>query len=110
MQRTRLRFLFLNIGHFLNHLLILVFATAALRLMTDWGLSYAELIPYATPCFIAYGLFAIPAGWLADKWSREGMMAVFFFGIGACSLLAGMADSPIEIAISLKHADGNSRP
>lgn len=101
MQRTRLRFLFLNIGHFLDHLCILIFATAALRLMTEWGLSYAELIPYATPCFIAFGLCAIPAGWLADKWSREGMMAVFFFGIGASSILVGMADSPLEIAVCL---------
>lgn len=101
MQRTRLRFLFLNIGHFLDHLFILIFATAALRLMTDWGLSYAELIPYATPCFIAYGLCAIPAGWLADKWSREGMMAVFFFGIGVSSMLVGLADSPLQIAFCL---------
>lgn len=101
MSRNRVRFLFLNAGHFLDHFLVLVFATAALRLMTDWGLSYAQLIPYATPCFIAFGLCAIPAGWLADKWSREGMMAVFFFGVGASSILVGMADRPVEISICL---------
>lgn len=101
MQRSHTRFLFLNVGHFLDHLFILVFATAALRLMTDWGMSYSELIPYATPGFVAYGLFAIPAGWLADKWSREGIMAVFFFGIGASSILVGLADRPIEIALCL---------
>ena len=101
MQPSRLRFLFLNVGHFLDHLFVLVFATAALRLTLDWEMSYAELIPYATPGFIAFGLCAIPAGWLADKWSREGMMVVFFFGIGASSILAGFADSPIQIAICL---------
>lgn len=81
---------------------MLIFATvAALRLSTEWGLSYAELIPYATPGFIAFGLCAIPAGWLADKWSREGMMLIFFVGIGASSLLASQATSPVEIALTL---------
>lgn len=101
MPRNRLRFLFLNAGHFLDHLFVLIFATAALRLTVEWGMSYAELIPYATPGFVAFGLCAIPAGWLADRWSREGMMVVFFFGIGISSILASMAGTPVEIAMSL---------
>ena len=81
---------------------MLIFATAAaLRLTTEWGLSYAELIPYATPGFIAFGVCAIPAGWLADKWSREGMMVMFFLGIGLSSVFAGMAANPFQIAVSL---------
>ena len=81
---------------------MLIFATAAaLRLTTERGLSYAELIPYATPGFIAFGVCAIPAGWLADKWSREGMMVMFFLGIGLSSVFAGMAANPFQIAVSL---------
>jgi MFS family permease len=101
MPQSRTGFFFLNVGHFLDHLFLLVFATAALRLTTEWGMSYAELIPYATPAFVVFGLGAIPAGWLADKWSREGMMVVFFLGIGACSTLAGLANGPLQIAICL---------
>ncbi len=102
MHRSKVNFLFLNVGHFLDHFFMLVFATAAaLQLSTKWGMSYAELIPYATPGFIAFGICAIPAGWLADKWSREGMMVVFFIGIGASSVLAGMANSPWQIAATL---------
>jgi MFS family permease len=102
MQRSQINFLFLNIGHFLDHFFVLVFATvAALRLTTEWGLSYAELIPYATPGFIAFGLFAIPAGWLADKWSRPAMMVVFFIGIGISGSLAGMANNPTQMALAL---------
>ena len=81
---------------------MLIFATAsALRLTREWGLTYAELIPYATPGFIAFGVCAIPAGWLADKWSREGMMIVFFIGIGLSSVFAGLANNPFQIAVSL---------
>ena len=101
MARTRLHFLFLNAGHFLDHLFVLIFATAALHLLIDWEMSYAELIPYATPGFVAFGICAIPAGWLADKWSREGMMAVFFIGIGCCSVLTSTADTPLQIAVCL---------
>ncbi len=101
-HRNGLDFLFLNVGHFLDHLFMLVFATAAaLSLTGEWGMSYAELIPYATPGFIAFGACALAAGWLADKWSREGMMVIFFVGIGASSVLAGLADGPLQIAVSL---------
>ena len=63
MQRSQVNFLFLNVGHFLDHYFMLIFATAAaLRLTSEWGLSYAQLIPYATPGFIAFGICAIPAG------------------------------------------------
>ena len=102
MSHQRIRFLFLNIGHFLDHLFVLIFATAAaLTLVTEWNLSYGELIPYATPGFIAFGVCAIPAGWLADKWSREGMIVVFFTGIGLTSILAGSAETPLQMAIYL---------
>ena len=102
MSRDRLNFLFLNAGHFLDHLFMLIFATvAALRLAEEWGMSYAALIPYATPGFIAFGIGAIPAGWIADKWSREGMMVIFFVGIGASSIATALAGSPVEIALGL---------
>ena len=100
--RDRLNFLFLNIGHFLDHLFTLVFATvAALALNREWGLSYAELVPYATPGFIAFGLFSLPAGRLADKWSRHGMMVVFFIGIGLAAIATGFAQSPLQIGALL---------
>lgn len=102
MTRDRLHFLFLNVGHFLDHLFTLIFATvAALVLVNEWGMSYAALIPYATPGFVAFGLFALPSGWLADRWSREGMMAVFFIGIGIASIGASFAETPLQMAIGL---------
>lgn len=100
--RERLSFFYLNVGHFLDHLFTLVYATvAALALHKEWGLSYAELVPYATPGFIAFGLFSLPAGRLADKWSRHGMMVVFFIGIGLASIATGFAQSPLQIGALL---------
>lgn len=102
MTRERTHFLFLNVGHFLDHLFTLIFATvAALALTREWGMSYAELIPYATPGFVAFGLFSLPAGWLSDKWSRYGMMSVFFVGIGVASIFTAFASTPLQIMILL---------
>jgi MFS family permease len=102
MQRSQVKYLYLNLGHFLDHLFMLVFASvAALRLNSEWGMSYAALIPYATPGFIAFGVCAILAGWIADKWSREGMIVIFFIGIGLSSIIAGMANTPLQIAAAL---------
>ncbi|WP_163592799.1 MFS transporter, partial [Klebsiella pneumoniae] len=47
------------------------------------------------------GLFSLPAGWLADKWSREGMVAVFFIGIGLSSVVTAFAQTPLQIGIGL---------
>ena len=102
MYRERLHFLFLNIGHFLDHMFMLVFATvAALILSREWGLSYSDLLKYATPGFFAFGLFSLPAGWLADKWSREGMIAVFFVGIGLSSIATALSRTPLHVGIGL---------
>ena len=101
-MRERYHFLLLNVGHFMDHLFTLIFATvAALALHREWNLGYAELVKYATPGFFAFGVFALPAGWLADKWSRDGMMSVFFVGIGIASIATGFARTPAEIAVGL---------
>ena len=98
----RRHFFFLNIGHFLDHFFLLIFATAAaLVLITEWNMPYGDLIPYATPGLIAFGVFSLPSGWLADRWSREGMMGVFFVGIGLSAIGTSLATNPIQIATGL---------
>ena len=92
---------FINLGHFLDHLAMLVFPVVVVALVRDWDRPYAELLPLALGGFIAFGAFALPAGWLADHWSRYRMMVVFFFGIGATMLLTGLAQTPWQIGLGL---------
>src|SRR2546430_15407251 len=80
---------------------MLVFPTVVIALARDWGRPYAELLPLALGGFIAFGAFALPAGWLADHWSRYRMMALFFFGIGGALFLTGFARSPWQIGVGL---------
>jgi len=92
---------FINLGHFLDHLVMLVFPTVVVALGREWDRPYSELLPLALGSFIAFGAFALPAGWLADHWSRYKMMAVFFFGIGASMVLTGFAQTPWQIGVGL---------
>jgi MFS family permease len=101
MTRNRWLVPFLNLGHLLDHLSMLVFPTAVVALGREWGVSYSELLPMALGGFIAFGAFAIPAGWLADHWSRYRTLAIFFFGIGASLFLTGFARAPWHIAVGL---------
>ena len=92
---------FINLGHFLDHLVMLVFPTVVVALAREWDKPYSELLPLTLGGFIAFGAFALPAGWLADHWSRYKMMAVFFFGIGVSMLLTGFAQTPWQIGVGL---------
>ena len=97
-----MQFAFMCVAHFFDHLCMLIYASVvALTLSQDWGMSYGELIPYATPGFIAFGVCAVPSGWLADKWSRTGMMLLFFVGIGSSSILTSFAQTPTHMGIGL---------
>jgi len=92
---------FINIGHFVDHYVLLIFPTVVIGMQAELGRSYAELIVLSTACFIAFGLFALPFGWIGDHWSRRNMIAIFFFGIALS--LAAVAASPnlIALAVSL---------
>src|SRR6185312_7259670 len=92
---------FINIGHFVDHYVLLIFPTVMIGMQAELGRSYAELIVLSTACFIAFGLFALPFGWIGDHWSRRNMIAIFFFGIALS--LAAVATSPslIVLAVSL---------
>jgi MFS family permease len=92
---------FLNLGHLLDHLVMLVFPTVVIALSREWHQSYSELLPLALGGFIAFGAFALPAGWLADHWSRYRMLAVFFFGIGVSLFLTGLARAPWQVGLGL---------
>ena len=43
MNERRLLVPFINLGHLLDHLVMLVFPTAVVALARDWGRPYAEL-------------------------------------------------------------------
>ncbi len=92
---------FINLGHALDHLVMLIFPTVVLALSHDLNRPYAELLPLSLGGFIAFGVLGLPAGWLGDRWSRYKMMTVFFFGLGGALVLTGFATATWQIAVGL---------
>jgi MFS transporter, FSR family, fosmidomycin resistance protein len=92
---------FSSIAHTYSHLFTLLYATVVLVLEREWGLGYDALFALSIPMSVLFGAAALPAGWLGDRWSASGMMALFFLGVGGCAILAGLANSPLTICLAL---------
>jgi MFS transporter, FSR family, fosmidomycin resistance protein len=100
-RSARLSMGFSNIGHFFAHFLMLLYPTVVLALEGRFGLSYGELLSLSIPGYILFGAAALPAGWLGDRWSAEGMMVLYFIGTGVAAMLTGLADGPLGLALGL---------
>src|SRR6187551_2519092 len=98
---TRRAIAFLNWAHALDHYVLLIFPTVVLSLEGFYQRPYGELIALGTPCFVAFGVFSLPAGWLADRWSRRNMMVVFYAGCGLSLAAAGLAPNLTTMAVAM---------
>ena len=98
---NRTALLFANIAHFYSHVMMLVYPTVVIALEVVFERPYGELLSLSFVGFMLFGLAALPAGWLGDRWSAPAMLAVFFFGTGAAGIAAGFATGPLGIVIAL---------
>jgi MFS family permease len=98
----RIPALLLNLGHALDHLFLLIFATAVSAIAADFGIErWEDLMPYTVGAFFMFGVGSVPAGRLGDLWGRRKMMLVFFYGIGLASIAVAFTQSPWQIAAAL---------
>ena len=92
---------YVNAAHFIDHYAMLIFAAAVIIMGPAMGLAYSELLPYATPAFVAFGAGSLVTGWLGDRWSRRHMMVIYFFGIGAAMISVGLVQTPLQLGAAL---------
>lgn len=92
---------FINLAHFIDHYAMLVFAAAVIVMAPVFDMTYSELLPYATPGFIAFGAGSLISGWLGDRWSRRNMLAIFFIGMGLALLGTALIQTPIQLGVAL---------
>ena len=101
MTNTSPTALLLNVGHALDHLFLLIFATAVVAIAAEWGMGWNDLMPYTMGAFVMFGLGSVPAGKLGDQWGRRAMMIVFFLGLGVSGLLVAATRTPWQMAAAL---------
>lgn len=95
---SRRTVLFVNIGHALDHFVLLVYPTAVIAIAAEVGTTYAELIGLSTGAFVAFGLFSLPMGWIAERIGRRNLFAVFFGGCGLACLALAAASTRLQFA------------
>ena len=77
-------------GHLMMHMFAAFYFVIVLAIEDDWNFSYDELINLWLLGSLLVGLGSIPAGWLSDRWSRSGMLAIMFIGLGISSILLSL--------------------
>ena len=92
---------FSNLGHVYTHVFTALYATAVLHLPQVFDLPYGELLSLSSLGLILFGVAALPAGWLGDRWSQVGMMVILFLGLGAGAFVTGLAAGPDTIFVGL---------
>jgi len=98
---ARIALAFSCVGHAYAHIFEPIFFLVALVLPGEFGLSYEEALALIVAGKLLYGVMAPAAGWLGDRWSSVGMMAIFFLGLGAAAVATGLAPSPTLLALAL---------
>ena len=88
-------------GHLMMHMFAAFYFVIVLAIEDDWKFSYDELINLWLIGSLLVGLGAIPAGWLSDRWSRSGMVAIMFIGLGVTSILCGFSENKLSLMINL---------
>ena len=89
------------IGHLMMHMFAAFYFVIVLAIEDEWNFSYDELINLWLIGSLLVGLGSIPAGWLSDRWSRSGMLAIMFIGLGISSILCGLSNNKISLMINL---------
>jgi MFS transporter, FSR family, fosmidomycin resistance protein len=101
-SQTNLALAFSCVGHSYSHLFVpIFFVLVPLALEQQLGLSHGETVTLIVVGNMLFGFAAPVAGWLADRWSTIGMMAVFYLGTGAAMIMTGLADTAFEIGVWL---------
>jgi MFS family permease len=93
--------IYINISHFLDHFIMLIFAKAAYDAGRFFSLSYDEIIVYGAAGFVLFGGMAPIAAQLADRYSRSLLMVIFHFGIGIAAILAGLSQTIWQLAAGI---------
>jgi len=88
-------------GHLFMHMFAAIYFVIVLGIEDEWQLTYADLIDLWFFGSLLVGLGSLPAGWMSDRWSRTGMIALMFLGLGVASVLCGLSDNKSSLMINL---------
>ena len=88
-------------SHAANHFVMLVFPAVLLLVQKEFDLGLSGLGILASVSFLCYGLAALPAGMLADRFGGERVLAVWLLGAGVACVAIGFSTGPWSLGAGL---------
>jgi MFS family permease len=99
--RSRSIIVYSCLGHLYVHLCTAFYFVIVLALERAWQLPYHQLIGLWTLGSLMVGAVALPAGLISDRVGAPRMMVLYFLGVGACAIAAGLAATPTVLVVAL---------
>ena len=82
---------FTCIAHAMTHVYIHLFTAIQPEIQRDFGLDSRQLTELASISLYLFGIGAIPAGWLSDRYGEKPLLVGFFILSAAGGVVAGFA-------------------
>ncbi|WP_421997758.1 MFS transporter [Reyranella sp.] len=101
MSHTSPSSILLNIGHAMDHWILVVFAYSWGVIAGAWGVEWTELTPFNYGALFMFGAGSIVSGRLGDHWGRWIMMVIFFTGMGVSALVIALCTNKWQIGAAL---------
>ncbi len=92
---------FTFVAHYLFHFYELAFPALAIPLMLSLNMSLEDVLKLGFPMYLLFGLFSLPWGMFADRYSNRKALIIFFFGTGAGAVITALSSSGFSIMVSL---------
>lgn len=90
-----------GIAHFATHFFEQMFPTAAVAIALEVGRPIGEVLGWSFLSYLLFGLGALPAGFLTDRWQARRMLQICLLGLGGSSLLVASSSSGPALVLSL---------
>lgn len=88
-------------AHALNHAFLLAFPPLLVPLMNEFKTDLVGGGAAMTGLYLASGLGALPAGWLADRWGPRRLIHIFLGGASLCLILTSFAPDLKTLSVSI---------
>ena len=80
-----------GVGHFSCHLSMLIYPTAAVYIIRDYGLPEGQVLGWSFLGFLIFGLGALPVGLIADRTSSLWITRIGVLGAGPALMAVGLS-------------------
>jgi MFS family permease len=87
--------------HYLTHMFVLVFPAVTMPIVHSLGIPLEDVIKMSFFMYLLYGLGALPAGYIVDRWQAKRMLMIGVVLMGAGLTLSGLFASPTVIPAGL---------